>query len=324
MRFTWNWNRWPIAVAVLALCGANAWAHEKWFVDAGAIPPGPPVFLRVDPSFAIVALLAAAAFFLLVAWIDRRLDGSRLTRWFDTHLATARISPHSVLGALLGASLMGAGLQHTLFAPNLALPATTLGSALAFFETVLGTLFLFLEPFYPEFALALIGLFLAGFAVVSPWDLVEELLIVGAAVFFVCNERLRAPWRAWNTPERRRRGYQAFRVLAGINLLVLSTVKWLRPDLALEIIAERHLNFAAWLHVSDVQFVFLAAIVETLVALCILLRVAFRPAVLVAFAFFTLSIFFLGFRELLGHLPIKATLFLFFVYGHWHPDEKKP
>lgn len=319
-----RWNRWPIAAAVLLLSGANAWAHEKWFVNENAIPPGPPVFMRVSPVFAIAVVLLAVAGFLVAAWLDRRYDGSRLMRWFDERITGARISPHAVLGALLGASLMGAGLQGTLFAPNLELPSSLWGTVLAYSEVGLGTLMLFLEPFYPELGIAAILLFLCGLTVIPFWDQMEELLIVGAAVFFICNETIRRPWKKWNTPERRRFGYQAFRIFVGLNFLILSMVKWLRPELAVQVIADHHINFLNALHVSDVQFVFFAAVTETIVALCILLRVAFRPALVVAFIFFTLSIFFLGFRELLGHLPIKATLFLFFVYGHWHKDEKKP
>ncbi len=324
MKLRWQWKRWPVALAVFLFAGADALAHEKWYVDAHAVPPGPPAFLRVDPVFAGVSVAIAIALFLLATWVDRRMDGSRLMRAFDERMARARISPHAVLGALLGASLMGAGLQQTLFSPNLALPATTWGAVLGIVEIGLGTLMLFLEPFYPELSVVLILLFLSGFTVLPFWDQMEELLIVGAAIFFICNETIRSPWKAWNTPERRRLGYQAFRVLVGLNFLVLSTVKWLRPELGLAVVARYHINFLAWLHVSDPQFVFLAAIVETMVALCILLRVAFRPALMAAFVFFTLSIFFLGFRELLGHLPIKAAIFLFFVYGHWHKDEAKP
>lgn len=324
MKRRWNWKRWPIALAVLLVSGANALAHEKWFVDEHAIQPGLPILSRVDPIFAIVSIAVAAVAFLAAAWLDRRMDGSRLTRWFDARMASARISPHAVLGALLGASLMGAGLQQTLFAPSLALPATFWGVFLGYVEVGLGTLLLFLEPFYPEFGIAVILLFLAGLSVVPFWDQMEELLFVGAAAFFICNETIRDPWKRWNTPERRRVGYQAFRVFVGLNFLILSMVKWLRPELAMQVVAEHHINFMAGLNVSDIQFVFFAGVIETLVALCILLRVAFRPALLAAFAFFTLSIFFLGFRELLGHLPIKAALFLLFVYGHWHKDEKKP
>ncbi len=324
MQFRWSWNRWPLALIVFFLAAPAALAHEKWYVDEHAIPPGPPIFLRVSLEFALIAVVVAFALFVGAVWLDRRLDKGKLMRWFDERMARSRINPHAVLGALLGASLMGAGLQHTLFAPNLELPATFVGAAVAVCEIGLGTLFLFMEPFYPELGIALLALFMVGFRFFEAHDLLEELMLPGIALFFIANETVRAPWRKWNTPERRRQGYHAFRILTGLNFLILSTVKWLRPELALTIVQQYHINFLWWLHVSDLQFIFFAAIVETAVAFCLLLRVAFRPAIFVSFVFFTLSIYFLGFRELLGHLPIKATLFLFFVYGHWHKGETKP
>jgi len=109
----------------------------------------------------------------------------------------------------------------------------------------------------------------------------------------------------------------------GLGFLVLASVKWLHPEFAMAIVSEYRLNFLAPLGGTDAHFVFIAAVVETLVALAILLRVAFRPAVAVAFFFFLISIFFLGFTELLGHLQVKAGLFLFFLYGHWHRGERK-
>ena len=323
MVFHWNWNRWPLALAAFFVAGMNAFAHEKWFVDAHAMPAGLPVFLRVPAPFALALGGLAAAFFLALVWMDRRFDGSRLSRWIDTRIARMRLHPRTVLGALLGVSLMAAGLQGTLFSPNLAVSAGEWGWLILLFEIALGTLFLFFEPLYAEFGLLLIVLYLTGLAVVPAWDLAEELLILGAGVFFMTNEAARLPWRAWNTPERQRLGYHAFRLLAGANFLILAAVKWLRPELALDVVETYGINFLQFLQVSDVQFVYVAALVETLLALCILLRVAFRPALTVAFVFFTLSAYFLGFRELLGHLPIKATLFLFFVYGHWHKGEAK-
>ncbi len=323
MKLRWNWNRWPLAVLALLFAGGNVLAHEKWFVDERALASGLPIFLRVDAVFAIAAALAVAALFLLAVWIDRRLDGSRLSRWFDDHLSHARLNPRAVLGALIGVSLMGAGLQGTLFAPNLVMPANEWGWLITLSEIALGTLFLFLEPLYAEFGVLLAALFLTGFAVLPFWDLMEEVLMLGAAVFFMTTETSRLPWRGWNAGERRRLGYHAFRVCIGLNFLILAAVKWLRPELALDVVATYRINFLHALHVSDVRFVYLAALVESAVALCILLRVAFRPALLLAFLFFTVSIYFLGFTELLGHLPIKAALFLLFVCGHWHKGEQK-
>lgn len=324
MKPCWNWRRWPFALAAFLLAGGEALAHEKWFIDHRASEGIGTAFSIVTPAFAILAPLVIAALYLAVAWIDRRYDGSPVARWLDAKLLSLGFHPRTVLGAAVGVSLMGAGLQGTLFAPSLVLPGTGWGMALGLSQIVLGALFLFLEPLYAELGALLALLYLAGFTALPFADHLEELLMLGAGVYFMTSETGRAPWRGWNTPERRRIGYQVFRVLIGLTFLILSSVKWLRPDLALGIVAAHDINFLARAGASDAQFVYLSAVIETIVALCILLRVAFRPAVALAFFFFLVSVFFLGFRELLGHLPVKGALLLLFLYGHWHEGEEKP
>ncbi|WKZ29518.1 MAG: hypothetical protein QY323_02205 [Patescibacteria group bacterium] len=323
MQLRWNWKRWPLAALALLLAGGNALAHEKWFVDAQAISGGLPVFSRVDATFAAAVIGIFAVLFLAAVWIDRRLDGSRLTHWIDARLASAPFNPRTVLGVTIGVSLMGAGLHGTLFSPSLILGGNSWGIALGIFQITLGALLLFLEPAYAELGFLVAALFLAGLAVVPFWDAMEELFLFGAGLYLMTTGKGRALFHL-NAPEFRRRAYHLFRILTGLNFLVLSGVKWFRPELALAIVGEYRLNFLYGLGMSDIQFVFLAAVIETLVALCILFRVAFRPAVLVAFTMFLISIFFLGPKELLGHLPVKATMFMFFVYGHWHKGEQKP
>lgn len=317
------WKRWPLAAAVFLLAGLPSLAHEKWFIDPKtASGVRPEVFL--SPTVFGVAAFAAASVLFILAWaIDRKYDGSALLHRLDGKIAAWKVNPRTILIALIGVSLMGAGLQGTLFAPNLHLPDTALGAWIGVFEIALGTALLFLEPYAPELGLALGALFLTGFLILPPMDLLEELLIMACAVLFVTAEKDRLPWKRLNTPEVRRLGYQAFRVLVGVGFLVLASVKWIRPDLGLAVVREYGLNFMGWAGVDAAGFVFLAAVVETFVALCILFRVAYRPAIALAFIFFTLSIYFLGPVELLGHLPIKGALFLMFVYGHWHKGEIK-
>lgn len=321
MKLAWNWKRWPFAAAAFALAAMPAVAHEKWFVTPGD-GPSKPVLALVSPAFAATIILLGAAAFLLAAWLDRRFDGSKLSRWIDGRLGAFKFNPRTVLGVAIGVSLMGAGLKGTLFAPSLVLGGDPWSVALGMVQIGLGSLFLFLEPAYPELGALLILLFIAGLPVLPFWDLMEEFFMVGAGILFLTGDAGRPGVRPPSL-ERTRMGYQAFRAIMGVSFLVLSTVKWLHPELALQVVADYRINFMAPLGGTDAQFVFFSAVIETLIGLCILLRVAFRPAVVIAFGFFLVSILFLGFQELLGHLPVKAGLFLLFLYGHWHKGEKR-
>jgi|GEM_PF-2080091 len=323
MNLSWNWNRWPFAVAAFVLAAVPALAHEKWYVEHRGVEFARSVFSYVSPAFAMAVVALAAVGFVAAAWVDRRLDGSAFMHWFDRKLMSFRFNPRTVLGVCIGVSLMGAGLQGTLFSPSLVLGGDAWSVALGIAQIGLGSLFLFLEPAYSELGFLLALLFLAGLPVLPFWDLMEEFFMFGAGVFFIASPSERTRWKFLKGHDIPRLGYQAFRVIMGLSLLVLSSVKWLYPEFALAIVSEYRINFISGLGASDAHFVFFAAAVETLVALCVLLRVAFRPAVAVAFGFFLISIFFLGFTELLGHLPVKAALFMMFLYGHWHEGEAK-
>ncbi len=323
MNLSWNWKRWPFAVAAFALAAVPALAHEKWYVEHQGVEFTRSVFTYVSPAFAMIIVALAAAGFVAAAWIDRRLDGSSFMHWFDKKLASFRFNPRTVLGVCIGVSLMGAGLKGTLFSPSLVLGGDPWSVALGIAQIAIGSLFLFLEPAYSELGVLLALLFLAGLPVLPFWDLMEEFFMFGAAILFITGPSERTRWAFLKGPDVTRLGYQAFRVILGASLLVLASVKWLHPEFALAIVGEYRINFIAPLGGTDAQFVFISAVVETLVALCVLLRVAFRPAVAVAFFFFLISIFFLGFQELLGHLPVKAALFMMFLYGHWHEGESK-
>lgn len=312
-----------MAALAFASAAAPALAHEKWYVDHRGVEFTRSVFSYVSPVFAAAIIILAAAAFLGVVWLDRRFDGSAAARWLDLKLVSYKFNPRTVLGVAIGVSLMGAGLQGTLFSPSLVLGGDPWSIALAMTQIALGSLFLFLEPAYSELGFLLVLLFLAGLPVVPFWDLMEELFMLGAGLFFLTTPSERTAWKPLLMPDTQRLGYQAFRIIVGLNFLVLSGVKWLHPEFAISLVGEYHINFLSAFGASDAHFVFIAAVVETVVALCILLRAAFRPAAAIGLLLFLISIYFFGFKELLGHLPVKAALFLFLVYGHWHKGEQK-
>jgi uncharacterized membrane protein YphA (DoxX/SURF4 family) len=319
--FRLNLNRWPLVVAAFVLSALPVAAHEKWFVNPDEYHGAIPAMFQTPTTFGITAVLVAISVFAILWFVDRTYGGFGVSRGIQAFAERHRLNPRVILTTLMGVSLMGAGLQSTLFSPSLHLPDTTWGAALAVIEIALGTLLLFLEPIAIELGFLLACLYLFGFTVFPAPEMLEELLILGVAFYFISGPSARAPWRSFNTPERQRTGYQILRFLTGTSFLILASVKWTRPDLGIHLVGEYGINFVSGLGVDAATFVFFAALLETLIALAILLRVAFRAASLVALIFFTVSIYAFGFSELLGHLPIKAVLFLFLIEGHWHRDE---
>lgn len=318
-----NWKRWPLVLAAFLVGALPVFAHEKWFVEPGEVHHANLNAEVLASPYGILVLVSVLLFMGAAWWYGRRadLDGfdariEKLSRRFKLH-------PRPILSAIMGVSIMGAGLQKTLFAPNLALPETAWGIFLAWAAVGVGQAFIFFESFLPELSVLMILLYLAGFTVIPPLELLEELLIVGIGVYFITSETRREPWKRWNTEARRRSGYHLFRVLVGVSFLILSTVKWLRPDLGMVLVGDYpSVNFASGFGIDAAMFIFSAGVIETAVAVAILTRVAFRPALVAAFLVFTLSIYVFGFRELLGHLPIKAALFTLFLYGHWRKGDR--
>lgn len=92
------------------------------------------------------------------------------------------------------------------------------------------------------------------------------------------------------------------------------TEKLLNPGLA-QAFLERfpHFNIARFLGVSDPQFAFFAGTVEFVIGAVLISGRLTRPVAAIGAAMFTATLFFLGWPELLGHLPFYGILFLLFI-----------
>jgi len=210
---------------------------------------------------------------------------------------------------------MGAGLQQTYFVPNLHLPETSFGFLLVTFSILLGIMLMFFLHFSAELGVLLAAFWLAGFAFFPVSAMFEELLFVAIAIYLAVQGARRGLLKRWHTPEMRRKGYHAFRVTVGLAFVILSFVKWLRPDLGITLVDQYGINFIAGLGFDSAYFLFFAAVTELFIGLAILLRVFVRPVAVLGIFVFSASIFVFGFPELLGHLPIKGALFILFIHG---------
>lgn len=289
-------------------------AHEKWYADEGIMHSSKPVFFSELTLFGVIVVGIALAVLVTLYLLDRKYEKAKWMRRFD-RIADMRMEGKTVLVAMLGASLMGAGLQQTYLVPNLALPSTSWGFFLLTVSILLGILFIFFLRYSAELAVALVLFWFAGFTLFSASAMMEELLFIAIATYLITQETGRQPWKKWNTAEMRRKGYAAFRVLLGLAFIILSFVKWLRPDLGITLVDAYGINFIAPLGFDSGHFIFFAAVTELFIGLAILLRIFLRPVAVIGIVIFNASVFVFGFPELLGHLPIKAALFLLFIHG---------
>ena len=115
------------------------------------------------------------------------------------------------------------------------------------------------------------------------------------------------------------RGVWALRVLAGSALIVVAfSEKLANPDLGVAFLADHpDLNVAQEIGLgwSDLEFLRVAGAIEVLFGLLLLSGALPQAIVLIAGIPFNATLWFFGTNELLGHLPVYATMLVLLVYG---------
>lgn len=303
-----------------------AQAHERWFVDAHTTGVIPELFRRFTPANTGAALVMLAAVGVGI-WLDRLLslrdDVKRQVAWATRY----RPWGATILGVLTGAGLIALGLDRHLLAPNLTVPDTTLGTAAVFVELVGGALLIigFLAR-----AAALGILFLA--VVVFVWfptpDALPNFAYFGIGFFILIWGRGRLALGSVLSPlltslkadYLRNTAYLALRLALGITLLILAGDKIMRPDLQIaltnayagtpyDLLLRLFGSFPAdW-------YVFLLALVESALALFIIVGALLRPAAVLVAALLALSAIIFGAGELAGHAPLIGALLALVVFG---------
>ncbi|HTM68771.1 MAG TPA: hypothetical protein VL426_05745 [Candidatus Binatia bacterium] len=312
-----------------------AQAHEKWFVPVSTVAYGQPEFYRT----ANVVTVGAAALVLALAavgyFVDRWYEKTALYAKMEAKIKPWRDYAAGVLAVTTGFTLLFVAWRGQLLATNYPLPAGLPGTILRGIETFVGACFM-IGLFTPAAAVGLFLLFLAAFALqpfIEPWDYVN---FVGIAIFLFVFARGRysLDWflgkPITSTPHQRKWAYVALRVLTGITILWLGLLKWRRPDLHLSLM-DRFPNMnpfvlLGWsgLHISRELYVFILFAVEATVGIFEIFGFLTRLTAVLLVPVFTASIFFLGPKELVGHLPILGTLFVLFVYGDTYQKDQAP
>lgn len=315
------------AIAVVLVAPARALAHEKWFVDPSPYPLrlDPAAFRRTLLALAVTAIALGLAYLVERAWRRFRPAPNprdvtpspealrRLFAWIPL-----------ILAVHIAVALMVSGVQRQFFAPNLMLPRSLVGGLTALLEIVVALSFTY--GALTRAGAAVLGLlFPVGLLLFGVVDTLEHLELLGIGLFLVIFGRgpysLDAIFGAPARPSPRwvPLAVPLLRVLAGVAIVSLgfSEKLWNVP-LGVAFLERHPFNFMAALGFqgfSDANFVVAAGLIEVAIGAVIASGLATRAVIVLAWIPFNLTLPFLGWVELIGHLPMYAIMGVLLLWG---------
>lgn len=310
-------------------------AHERWFVADQQFPVDFAAFFTsqtwIPLGIAMGITLAAVAL-----W---RVRGRRpivpgplaFGMPWDNYQQLLSWMP-LVIGVHAAVPLLVSGVSLRLFVPNLVLSPDFLGGILGLAEIVVG-LSLFYGALSRIGAVVLAGLWLTGVLLFGPVMLLEHTLFLGVAFFIFVTGR--GPLAFDMALTRLHRPLEplvpyavpALRILTGIGIVVLafSEKLWNLP-MGLAFLQEHHFNFFPSLGiqgVGDREFLLIAGTVELTFGLLLMSGAFIRLVILLLWLPFNLTLPFLGWQELVGHLPIYGIFALLLIWGETQPQTER-
>lgn len=301
--------------------------HERWFTDEGRFP------VHFDNWLAPHSLIpiAIAVFVTAVAMVLWKRNKRRsivpgpielgiLPDRYDNLLSWMPL----VIGVHMGVTLLVSGVSMQLFIPNLVMPTNLLGGLLGLIEIAIALSFIYgaLTRFA---AVALAVAWLGGVIVFGPIRLVEHTEILGVAFFLFVNGRGSLAFDVvldrLHKPVAKLVPYAVpvLRISLGFGIaLVAFTEKLWNLPMGLSFLAVHHFNFFPAIGlpgVDDTLFLLMAGTVELTVGLLLISGAYVRLVILVTLLPFNLTLPFLGWRELVGHLPTYGIMALLLIWG---------
>ncbi|MEO7137932.1 MAG: hypothetical protein ABI037_09465 [Gemmatimonadales bacterium] len=237
-----------------------------------------------------------------------------------------------VIGVHTAVPLLVSGVNLRLLVPNLVLPTNLLGGVLGLAEIVVGLSFVY--GALARFGAATLALvWLAGALLFGPIRLLEHSLFLGIAFFIFAMGRgplaFDMALTRLHRPVDRLVPYAVpvLRVLTGVSILVLAfTEKLWNPDMGLAFLKEHPFNFFPALglqSIDDRAFLLIAGTVELTFGALLISGAFIRLVILLLWVPFNLTLPFLGWRELVGHLPIYGILALLLIWGETRPQTEQ-
>jgi hypothetical protein len=308
--------------------------HERWFTDESRFP----VQWGTWSSSNSLVPIAVAVGITLIATAIYRAQGRRsvvpgpisLGMPWANYVRLLTWVP-LVIGVHMGVTLLVSGVSRQLFVPNLELPVNLLGGVLGMVEIAIALSFIYGALARPA-AAALGLLWLIGMLVFGPLRLIEHTEIPGIAFFLFATGRGplafdMALYRL-NKPVSSLIPFAVpvLRIALGVGLtLVAFTEKIWNIPMGLAFLADHNFNFFPYIGmpgIDDTKFLLIAGTVELLVGLMLIAGTYVRLIIIVTLIPFNLTLPFLGWRELVGHLPTYGILALLLLWGDERPGEE--
>ena len=308
--------------------------HERWFTDEVKFP----VQFDTWSSANSVVPVAVALGITLVATIIWRARGRRsvvpgpiaLGMPWENYVRLLTWVP-LVIGVHMGVTLLVSGVSRQLFVPNLELPVNLLGGLLGMVEIAIALSFIYGALARPA-AAALAITWIIGTLIFGPLRLIEHAEILGIAFFLFTTGRgplaFDMALGKLNKPLAPLIPYAVpvLRVSLGIGLTVVAfTEKLWNIPMGLAFLSEHHFNFFPYIglpSIDDTKFLLIAGTVELIVGSMLITGTYVRLIIVITLIPFNLTLPFLGWRELVGHLPTYGILALLLLWGDERPGER--
>ncbi len=308
--------------------------HERWFTNETRFP----VQFSTWSSPNSLIPIAIAVGITVIATVVYRARGRRtvvpgpiaLGMPWENYVKLLTWVP-LVIGVHMGVTLLVSGVSRQLFIPNLELPVNFVGGVLGMMEIAVALSFIYGALARPA-AAALALLWVAGMLAFGPLRLIEHTEILGVAFFLFATGRgplaFDMALDKLNKPVRPLISYAVpvLRVALGVGLTVVAfTEKLWNIPMGLSFLTEHHFNFFPYVGlpgIDDTKFLLIAGTVELLLGLMLIAGTYVRLIIVVTLIPFNLTLPFLGWRELVGHLPIYGILALLLLWGDQRAGER--
>ena len=308
--------------------------HERWFTDEVKFP----VQFDTWSSANSIVPVAVALGITVVATAIWRVRGRRsvvpgpiaLGMPWENYVRLLTWVP-LVIGVHMGVTLLVSGVSRQLFVPNLELPVNLLGGLLGMVEIAIALSFIYGALARPA-AAALAITWIIGTLIFGPLRLIEHAEILGIAFFLFTTGRgplaFDMALGKLNKPLAPLIPYAVpvLRVSLGIGLTVVAfTEKLWNIPMGLAFLSEHHFNFFPYIglpSIDDTKFLLIAGTVELIVGLMLITGTYVRLIIVITLIPFNLTLPFLGWRELVGHLPTYGILALLLLWGDERPGER--